>query len=138
MKYASNMQVFQVRIELLMILPYIACNMQNMQKNMHDMQNMQTSFPICRICTAHFADGPSCQCHAQDNPSCCAEDNQSTKIVALAEVVRRKKIPLATHKTINQARLLHQQSCPWQKQLTGRPGLESSLLLRHRRPRPGR
>jgi hypothetical protein len=23
---------------------------------MHDMQNMQTSFPICRICTAHFAD----------------------------------------------------------------------------------
>ncbi len=33
-----------------------ACNMQNMQKNMHDMQNMQTSFPICRICTAQFAD----------------------------------------------------------------------------------
>jgi hypothetical protein len=30
--------------------------MQNMQNNMHDMQNMQTSFPICRICTAHFAD----------------------------------------------------------------------------------
>ena len=25
-------------------------------KNMHDMQNMQTSFSICRICTAHFAD----------------------------------------------------------------------------------
>ncbi len=49
-KYASNMQV-------LMILPYIACNMQNMQKNMHDMQNMQTPFSICRICTAHFADG---------------------------------------------------------------------------------
>ncbi len=28
----------------------------NMQNNMHDMKNMQTSFPICRICTAHFAD----------------------------------------------------------------------------------
>jgi hypothetical protein len=41
-----------------MILPYIACDMQNMQKNMHYMQNMQTSlaFSICRICTAHFAD----------------------------------------------------------------------------------
>jgi hypothetical protein len=51
-KYASNMQV-------LMILPYIAlaCNIQNMQKNMHDMQSIQTSFSICRICTAHFADG---------------------------------------------------------------------------------
>ncbi len=50
-KYVSNMQVF-------MILLNIACNMQNMQNNMHDMQNMQTSFkfPICRICTAHFAD----------------------------------------------------------------------------------
>ncbi len=48
-KYASNMQVF-------MILLNIACNMQNMQNNMHDMQNMQTSFPIGRICTAHFAD----------------------------------------------------------------------------------
>jgi hypothetical protein len=48
-KYASNMQD-------LMILIYIACNMQNMQNNMHDMQNMQTSFPMCRICTAHFAD----------------------------------------------------------------------------------
>jgi hypothetical protein len=34
----------------------ITCNMQNMQNNMHDMQNMQTSFPICRICSAHFAD----------------------------------------------------------------------------------
>jgi hypothetical protein len=48
-QYASNMQVF-------MILLNIACNMQNMQNNMHDMQNMQTSFPIRRICTAHFAD----------------------------------------------------------------------------------
>ncbi len=47
-KYASKMQVF-------MILLNIACNMQNMQNNVHDMQNMQTSFPICRICTAHFA-----------------------------------------------------------------------------------
>jgi len=25
---------------------------------MHDMQNMQMLFPICRICTAHFADEP--------------------------------------------------------------------------------
>jgi hypothetical protein len=48
-KNMQNMQVF-------MILLNIACNMQNMQNNMHDMQNMQTSFPICRICTAHFAD----------------------------------------------------------------------------------
>ncbi len=39
-----------------MILLNIACNMQNMQNNMHDIQNMQTSFPICRICTVHFAD----------------------------------------------------------------------------------
>jgi len=31
--------------------------MQNMQNNMHDMQNMQMLFPICKICTAHFADG---------------------------------------------------------------------------------
>ncbi len=38
------------------LLLNIACNMQNMQNNMHDMQNMQTSFPICGICTAHFAD----------------------------------------------------------------------------------
>ncbi len=43
-------------MQVLIILLYIACNMQNMQKNMHDMQNMQTSFPICRICTAQFAD----------------------------------------------------------------------------------
>jgi len=43
-------------MQVLMTLLYIARNMQNMQKNMHDMQNMQTSFPICRICTAHFAD----------------------------------------------------------------------------------
>ncbi len=48
-RYASNMQV-------LMISPYIACNMQNMQKSMHDMQYMQTSISICRICAAHFAD----------------------------------------------------------------------------------
>jgi hypothetical protein len=27
-----------------------------MQNNMHDMQNMQMLFPICKICTAHFAD----------------------------------------------------------------------------------
>ncbi len=40
-------------MQVLMILPYIAFNMQT---NMHDMQNMQTSFSICRICTAHFAD----------------------------------------------------------------------------------
>jgi aminopeptidase-like protein len=39
-----------------MTLLNIACNMQNMQNNMHDMQNMQMLFPICRICTAHFAD----------------------------------------------------------------------------------
>jgi hypothetical protein len=58
-KYASNMQVF-------MILLNIACNMQNMQNNMHDLQNMQTSFPICRICTAHFADdGPTRLNHAR-------------------------------------------------------------------------
>ncbi len=44
-------------MQVFMILLNIACNMQNMQNNMHDMQNMQTSFPICRICTAHFADG---------------------------------------------------------------------------------
>jgi hypothetical protein len=43
-------------MQVFMILLNIACNMQNMQNNMHDMQNMQTSFPICRICTAHFAD----------------------------------------------------------------------------------
>ncbi len=36
-KYASNMQV-------LMVLPYIACNMQNMQKNVYDM----------KICELHF------------------------------------------------------------------------------------
>jgi hypothetical protein len=54
-KYACNMQV-------LMILPYIACNMHDMQKNMHDMQNMQTSLSICRICTAHFADGSRWSC----------------------------------------------------------------------------
>jgi hypothetical protein len=43
-------------MQVFMTLLNIACNMQNMQNNMHDMQNMQTSFPICRICTAHFAD----------------------------------------------------------------------------------
>ncbi len=44
-------------MQVFMILLNIACNMQNMQNNMHDMQNMQTSFPICRICNAHFIDG---------------------------------------------------------------------------------
>jgi hypothetical protein len=44
-------------MQVFMILLNIACNMQNMQNNMTDMQNMQTSFSICRICTAHFADG---------------------------------------------------------------------------------
>ncbi len=34
-------------MQVFMILLNIACNMQNMQNNMHDMQ----------ICTAHFADG---------------------------------------------------------------------------------
>ena len=43
-------------MQVFMILLNIACNMQNMQNNVHDMQNMQTSFPICRICTAQFAD----------------------------------------------------------------------------------
>jgi hypothetical protein len=43
-------------MQVFMTLLNIACNMQNMQNNMHDMQNMQTLFPICRICTAHFAD----------------------------------------------------------------------------------
>jgi hypothetical protein len=43
-------------MQVFMMLLNIACNMQNMQNNMHDMQNMQTSFPICRIYTAHFAD----------------------------------------------------------------------------------
>ncbi len=54
------MQLHASKMQVLMILPYIACNMQNMQryaKKLHDMQNMQTSFSICRICTAHFADG---------------------------------------------------------------------------------
>ncbi len=46
-------------MQVFMILLNIACNMQNIQNNMHDMQNMQTSFPICRICTAHFADDPT-------------------------------------------------------------------------------
>ena len=44
-------------MQVLKTLLNIACNMQNMQNNMHDMQNMQMLFPICRICTAHFADG---------------------------------------------------------------------------------
>jgi hypothetical protein len=52
----NNMQNMQ-NMQVLMILLNIACNMQNMQNNMHDRQNMQTSFPICRTCTAHFADG---------------------------------------------------------------------------------
>jgi hypothetical protein len=43
-------------MQVLKTLLNIACNMQNMQNNMHDMQNMQMLFPICRICTAHFAD----------------------------------------------------------------------------------
>ncbi len=47
-------------MQVLKNLLNIACNMQNMQNNMHDMQNMQMLFPICRICTAHFADdGPA-------------------------------------------------------------------------------
>ena len=45
-------------MQVLKTLLNIACNMQNMQNNMHDMQNMQMLFPICRICTAHFADEP--------------------------------------------------------------------------------
>jgi len=44
-------------MQVLKTLLNIACNMQNMQNNMHDMQNMQMLFPICRICTARFADG---------------------------------------------------------------------------------
>ena len=43
-------------MQVFMILLNIAYNMQNMQNNMHDMQNMQMLFPICKICTAHFAD----------------------------------------------------------------------------------
>jgi hypothetical protein len=55
-KILCNLKQYEA-IFMIMILLNIACNMQNMQNNMHDMQNMQTSFPICRICTAHFADG---------------------------------------------------------------------------------
>ncbi len=47
-----------------------ACNMQNMQNNMHDMQNMQTSLPICRICTAHFADVPGPACGTEFGGQC--------------------------------------------------------------------
>jgi hypothetical protein len=43
-------------MQVLKTLLNIACNKQNMQNNMHDMQNMQMLFPICRICTAYFAD----------------------------------------------------------------------------------
>ncbi len=66
-------------MQVFLTLFKITCNMHNMQNNMHDMQNMQTSFPICRICTAHFADAWQAQAglgtvtNVTDMPACQAE-----------------------------------------------------------------
>ncbi len=68
-------------MQVFMILLNIACNMQNMQNNMHDMQNMQTSFPICRICTAHFADANSLL-----SPITAAADRSETTTMLVAKV----------------------------------------------------
>jgi hypothetical protein len=118
------MQVFMTLLRV-----NIACNMQNMQNNMHDMQNMQMLFAICRICTAHFADGRS-RLLRQNSVTCTKQALQVARgaSVIRTESYRRITVVLAQRPVIQRRppSPRHGPACPSGRRRRRPPGRPSS------------